>query len=194
MWAGAHVRPIPGDTEQLKREARWLRESASVFGTLTNGSGIDEKSRGDGSGEKETWGVTALKGVEYLAKPDAAYKALVSSSPRDNEASFLQEHGLSGFRKLEDLPEGIEVGFEYDTYCVNSPIYCAALLRKFLLGGGRTVSVGLGSEWDVWNLLEKEGGKVKLVVNASGMGFGDEKSYFIRGMFHDDILSITCSA
>ena len=27
MWAGAHVRPIPASTPQLKREAQWLKET-----------------------------------------------------------------------------------------------------------------------------------------------------------------------
>jgi hypothetical protein len=123
--------------------------------------------------EEPACGVTATKGVEYLEAPDEGYR-------RQDDASFASETGLAGYRKYapSELPAGVELGFEYDTYCVNSPVYCQVLLRKFLLNGGQTLQKDLRSEWEAFSLAEG----VALVINASGTGFGDPKSFPTRGM------------
>ncbi|TPX17542.1 uncharacterized protein E0L32_003185 [Thyridium curvatum] len=160
-WAGAHVRPIPASTPQLVREAAWLRRTAEVFCYQA---------------AREPWtGVIATPAVELLASPDAAYRAQTA-------ASFAAETGLTGYRALKssELPVGTTLGFGYDTYCVNAPVYCTALLRRFLLRGGRTLKRSLRSVDEAFALPENHG-IVKLVVNASGVGFGDPKSFPTRG-------------
>ncbi|KAF4441579.1 hypothetical protein F53441_11983 [Fusarium austroafricanum] len=158
MWAGAHVRPIPASTPQLQREANWLKHTVAEL----------EKHR-----LREPWvGITRLPGIEYLEDPSPEYL-------KQDAHSFASETRLSGFRKYEahELPEGAKLGFEYETYCINAPLYSASLLRKFIVQGGKTLQRDLKSEWEAFILAPN----VKLVVNASGMGFGDDKCFPIRG-------------
>lgn len=158
MWAGAHVRPIPASTPQLVREAAWLR---------TTGQNLKEQAK------REPWiGVTPVLGVEYLEAPDAAYESW-------NPASFEEESGLKGFREIppKDLPSDVKMGFEYQTYCLNAPLYCTGLLRKFLLQGGMTIKRNLASEWEAFSVVLR----VALVVNANGTGFGDTQYFPTRG-------------
>ena len=159
MWAGAHVRPIPGTTPQLRREARWLKHTVAEFARQL---------------EAEPWvGITRCQGVEFLDAPSPAYT-------RQTAASFEDESGIRGYRVLgrDEVPDGVELGFEYPSFCLNAPLYCANLLRRFLARGGRTLQRDLRSEWEAFSLRPQ----VKFVVNASGTGFGDTKCFPTRGM------------
>ncbi|RSL66753.1 hypothetical protein CEP54_003539 [Fusarium duplospermum] len=158
MWAGAHVRPIPGSTPQLRREAKWLKQTVAEL----------ESHR-----QSEPWvGIRRLPGIEYLEDPSPEYL-------KQDAQSFAAETGLSGYRKYEarELPEGVKLAFEYDTYCINSPLYCSNLLRKFILQGGKTLHRELKSEEEAFTLASQ----VLFVVNASGMGFKDVKCFPIKG-------------
>lgn len=88
---------------------------------------------------------------------------------------------LDGFRVLDasQLPDGVKWGVKYRTFVVNSPLYCAYLLRRTLLNGGRMRECTLSSLDEAFSLEEN----VKAVVNCSGTGFGDEKSFIIRGIY-----------
>lgn len=158
MWAGAHVRPIPAASPQLQREAKWLRETVSEFSAQV---------------QSEPWaGITRTTGVELLEAPDEGYR-------KQDAKSFYEETGLPRYRKWADseLPKGVVLGFEYETYCVNSPLYCQSLLRRFILQGGKTLDRDLTSEWEAFGLYAN----VLLVVNVSGTGFGDTKYFPTRG-------------
>lgn len=76
-------------------------------------------------------------------------------------------------------------GVRYRTYVVNSPVYCAYLLRKFVLNGGQTREYTLVDPMEAFELAGT--GTVRTVVNCSGLGFGDPKAFIIRGM------SLNCS-
>lgn len=159
MWAGAHVRPIPGNTPQLLREGKWLAHTYDVFERIA---------------EEEPWaGVRKVEGVEYFAKPLPDYVAVAQGRDQGLYAS------TPGFRQLgrEELPRDVVLGFRYDTYCVNSPVYCMSLLRKFRMRGGKILRRSLVSEREGFTLAEN----VMCVVNASGMGFGDQKTFPTRG-------------
>ncbi|KAG4258029.1 hypothetical protein FPRO03_02984 [Fusarium proliferatum] len=129
MWAGAHIRPIPASTPQLRREAKWVKHTVAEL----------EKHW-----QSEPWvGIRRLPGVEYLEDPSTEYL-------KQDAQSFANETGLPGYRNL---------------------------LRKFIVHGGKTLQRDLKSEWEAFILAPS----VKLVVNASGMGFGDKKCFPIRG-------------
>ncbi|OAA79158.1 FAD dependent oxidoreductase superfamily [Akanthomyces lecanii RCEF 1005] len=158
MWAGAHVRPIPATTAQLRREANWLKETVTEMGTQC---------------ETEPWsGLTRTMGIELLESPDDGYQ-------KQDANSFFQETGLGRYRKWSEseLPKNVVLGFEYETYCVNTPVYCQALLRRFILRGGKTLKSDLKSEWEAFGIHSN----VVLVINASGTGFGDPKYFPTRG-------------
>ncbi|OAQ99676.1 hypothetical protein LLEC1_05217 [Akanthomyces lecanii] len=158
MWAGAHVRPIPATTAQLRREANWLKQTVAQMSTQV---------------ETEPWsGLTRTMGIELLESPDDGYR-------KQDANSFFQETGLARYRKWpeSELPKDVVLGFEYETYCVNPPVYCQALLRRFILRGGKTLKSDLKSEWEAFGLHSN----VVLVINASGTGFGDHKYFPTRG-------------
>lgn len=159
MWAGAHVRPIPATTPQLCREAMWLKRTTEVFEQQLN--------------QTPSTGVTKCKGVELLEAPSADYE-------QQTAESFHSESGLRNYRKYNhsELSKDIQLGYEYDTYCINAPLYCANLLRTLILQGGQCLHRNLNSEREASSILPN----ISLVVNASGTGFGDAKCYPIRGM------------
>ncbi|KAK0385384.1 hypothetical protein NLU13_7860 [Sarocladium strictum] len=157
MWAGAHVRPIPASTPQLRREAAWLRRTVQVFEEQLQSSLV---------------GVTKCKGIEFLEAPPPEYTG-------QTQESFTSETGLSNYRKYSssELPAGVKLGFEYETYCINAPVYCASLLRRFVVRGGKCVKHHLANEREAYAVWHQ----VSLVVNASGTGFGDPKTFPTRG-------------
>lgn len=79
-----------------------------------------------------------------------------------------------------ELPEGVRWGVRYKTYVVNSPVYCAFLLRRILSNGGRTRVCTLSNAEEAFRLDRN----VRAVINCSGLGFGDAKSFIIRGIRH----------
>ncbi|RJE26152.1 FAD dependent oxidoreductase superfamily [Aspergillus sclerotialis] len=155
-WAGAHYRPIPGTSAQLKKEANQARRTYEDFKTLA---------------EDPEAGIKFIEGIEHLEAPPADYL--------DTEAVKIAYGHLDNFRILDkaELPTGVKWGVKYKTYVVNSPVYCAYLLRKIIFNGGKAREYTLKSLEEAFTLEHN----VKTVVNCSGMGFGDSKSFVIRG-------------
>lgn len=156
-WAGAHYRPVPGSSPQFLNEEAQARRTYRHFKHLA--------AREPGAG------VQSLEGIEHLEAPPAEY--LDETSVRNSYAH------LDGFRRLsrEECPGLVRWGARYRAFVVNSPVYCAYLLRVFVLRGGRTREYTLASAMEAFHLAEG----VRTVVNCSGMGFGDPKSFIIRG-------------
>lgn len=75
------------------------------------------------------------------------------------------------------MPGDVKWGVRYKTFVVNSPVYCAWLLREFVLRGGEVKEYTFVDLREGFHLAERVGA----VVNCSGLGFGDKKSYIIRG-------------
>lgn len=99
----------------------------------------------------------------------------------DTDAVNIAYSHLDDFRVLDktELPDGVKWGVKYKTFVVNSPVYCAYLLRKIISKGGKARECTLGSSEDAFSLEPN----VKVVVNCSGTGIGDSKSFIIRGMY-----------
>jgi D-amino-acid oxidase len=178
-WAGAHYRPIPGTTSELQTGARWARYAYSVFEQIAR----DEPAAG----------VDFMEGIDqFVYQPPKEYlddirecvdKQKSSHLPRDDVSDKdhinAYEHLLTSLRQLstDELPSGVQYAISYRSFCVNPPVYCAHLLRRFVIQGGRTRQYRLANLQEAFHLEDK----VKLVVNCSGMGFADPKSYIIRG-------------
>ncbi|KAL4894964.1 hypothetical protein BDV59DRAFT_158657 [Aspergillus ambiguus] len=156
-WAGAHYRPVPAFTPQAAREERQARRTYQHFKSL--------------AATEPAAAVESLDGVEHLESPLPEYL-----DPRAIPDFYAH---LDGFRQLsaDELPQGVKWGVRYRSFAINSPVYCAYLLRKFVLHGGRTKEYTLGDPEEAFHLAEN----VRTVVNCSGMGFGDPKSFIIRG-------------
>ncbi|KAI9375222.1 FAD dependent oxidoreductase [Aspergillus egyptiacus] len=155
-WAGAHYRPVPGSSPQSLREETQARRTYQHF---------KAEAKVPGSG------VAVTEGIEHLENPPSEYL--------DQEAVARSYSHLDGFRHLakDEMPAGVKWGVRYDTFTVNSPVYCAYMLRKFILGGGLTREYTLASPLEAFYLAPN----VRTVVNCSGVGFGDPKSFIIRG-------------
>ncbi|GES63833.1 FAD dependent oxidoreductase superfamily [Aspergillus terreus] len=156
-WAGAHYRPVPASTPQAAREERQARRTYQHFKTL--------------AATEPAAAVQALDGIEHLENPPAEYL-----DPRAIPDFFAH---LDGFRQLaaDEVPAGVTWAVRYRTFAVNSPVYCAYLLRRFVLQGGQTREYTLGDPMEAFHLADN----VRTVVNCSGLGFGDPKSFIIRG-------------
>jgi len=123
--------------------------------------------------EEPAAGIKFMEGIEHLEAPPREYLECF-----DGENNVYAH--LDGFRQLskDELPPGVKWGVRYWTWCLNSPVYLAFLLRKFILKGGETKEYTLSSPMEAFELAKN----VKTVVNCSGMGFADPKSFIIRGM------------
>lgn len=110
-WAGAHYRPIPASTQQLRDEAELAIQTSVTMRKIAK--------------ESPEAGLAEMKGVEYLEAPTEVELKMkmgeVYAWPGDN------------FRVLgaNELPDRVKWGCEYDTYCVNVPVYCRWLLQRF---------------------------------------------------------------
>ncbi|KAJ5101970.1 D-amino-acid oxidase [Penicillium alfredii] len=156
-WAGAHYRPVPGSSPQALREANQAQRTYEFLKRVA----ADEPAAG----------IRFIQGVEHLEAPPPEYL--------DRESVRNVYPHLDGFRALapHEAPAGVKWGVQYGTYVVNSPVYCAYMLRKFILNGGSTRQYTLAHVNEAFSLTAN----VKTVVNCSGTGFDDPQSFIIRG-------------
>lgn len=161
-WAGAHYRPVPGSSPQALREADQARRT------------FDFMKRE--AAEEPAAGIKFLLGVEHLEVPSPEY--LDEQSVR-NAYSHLKDFR---FLSSDEVPEGVKWGVHYGTYVINSPVYCAHMLRKFIVKGGTTKQYTLAHPREAFALASN----VTTVVNCSGLGFGDPKSFIIKGISVQD--------
>ena len=174
-WAGAHYRPIPITSPETAIAASQARRSYAQFKQI--------------AANEPAAGVKLIDGIEYLeaSQPEYADEAII----KDTYAH------VDGFRKLSpsELPDGVNWAVRYETVVINPPVYCACLLRKFVLRGGHTKAYTLVNLKEAFRMA----GNVKSVVNCTGVGFGDPKSFIIRGiiifsrLFFFFLSSLNCS-
>ncbi len=162
-WAGAHYRPIPGNSPQLKDEAELAKRTFGVMKRI--------------AAERPEAGVGLCKGVEYLEQPTEVEFAL-----KDGDEVAGKGDGFRVLRAHE-LPRGVKWGCEYATYCINVPVYCGWLFGNFKTKAGKVLRCNLQSAKDAFAVAEKEGwSRVEMVVNCSGRNFdSDPAMKIIRG-------------
>ncbi|KAK1984634.1 FAD dependent oxidoreductase [Colletotrichum cereale] len=160
QWGGAHNRwVIPANEAEERDHAMALRTFQHME--------VLSKSNPEA-------GITFMPGIEYLEDPPAQYRALTEEKARSL--------GLVGFRCLKpsEFPDDkVKWGCEYWTWCVNPMIYCSFLLRKFSWNGGKVFRKEISNPCEA--LTIKELPNVRAVINCSGLGFGDKKSFITRG-------------
>lgn len=171
-WGGAHNRWVPPPIDG-QAQPNDLRDHRLALATFRRMKSVQASS--------PDAGITFMKGVEYLENPSPEYRALAREGSGEGSAKAL---GLEGFRVLEgsELPDDkVSLGLEYDTWCVNPMVYCSFLLNRFVFRGGRILRREITRPEEVFEMRDL-GGPIRAVVNASGMGFNDPKSFIIRGM------------
>ncbi|WEW56736.1 D-amino-acid oxidase [Emydomyces testavorans] len=154
--AGAHYRPIPATTPQLKYEAGLAKVTCDRFKELAS--------------DHPEYGIKFMEGIEYVSGEAApAYKALLPEYTH-----------LDGFRVLNDdeKPPAVEFGARYETYTLDPEVYLMHLLRRYQLEGGEVKRMELKSLQEAFEL---EGGEAAMAVNCTGLGFWDPDTYIIRG-------------
>ncbi|KAJ5106812.1 D-amino-acid oxidase [Penicillium angulare] len=156
-WAGAHYRPVPGSSPQVIREANQAQRTYEFMKRV--------------AAHEPAAGVKFVQGIEHLEAPPREYE--------DAESLRNAHAGLDEYRRLSssEVPSGVKWGIQYKTWVLNSPVYIAYMLRKFILKGGRTRQYVLGNLKEGF-FLERN---VRTVVHCSGLGFEDPKSFIIRG-------------
>lgn len=122
-------------------------------------------------------GIKFVAGEEFFEKSPPEYVDAAADVSKSVYAHLAEKFEV--LRASEVADADVTLGFRYWTYCVNSPVYIAYLMRKFVLNGGRTMERSLVALEEAFSL----GNNVCAVVNCSGMGFGDPKSFIIRGTF-----------
>lgn len=160
MWAGAHYRPIPGASPQLRLEGQWAMDTFRRMRRIAR--------------DTPEAGVRLMPGIEYLEDPPEEYCRLRTG---DCYAGEDDE-----FRVLDraELPEGVTWGCRYNTYSLNAPHYSRWLLDQFLAGGGRILHRKLARLEEAFTLSED--GSLSLVINCTGRNFDqDDKMRIIRG-------------
>lgn len=159
-WGGAHNRWVPPTNQAEECEHQM---ALRTFERMTQ----IQKSNPEA-------GITLMPGIEYLEAPPPVYKALTEA-----KASTM---GLVGFKLLkpEEFPDSkIQLGFTYNTWCVNPMVYCSFLMRRFGFRGGRVLRRELRDPSELFTT--KELGAVGIVVNCSGNGFHDQDVFITRG-------------
>ncbi|KKY25552.1 putative fad dependent oxidoreductase superfamily [Phaeomoniella chlamydospora] len=163
MWAGAHYRPIPGRSPQLKmeRELSWR-----TFEVMKNVASRDPSA-----------GVELLPAVEYLDNVSEDYEGVAENQP------FAGTNDHFRLLRKEELITGSSWGCEYQSYCVNVGIYCSWLLSKFIGKGGRVIKRRLEHAADAFEMAKQERlGPLRTIINCSGRNFDlDPRVAYIRG-------------
>lgn len=120
--------------------------------------------------EEPACGVEFMDGYDFIASPSDDYVNLRGGYGDAEGMTLLPRHEFP-----KDM--GINFGSKYRTWSLNSPVYCAFLLRKFQLRGGKTLKATLMTAEEAFSLVPN----VDTVVNCSGFGFGDPDVFPIRG-------------
>jgi len=163
VWAGAHYRPIPQSTPQLRDEAQLAFRTAEVMKKIARDS--------------PEAGVAVMQGIEYLERPTEDVLSLRTGdvyAGRGDRFRILQKSELS---------QGVQWGCDYQTYAINVQIYCEWLLSRFIARGGRVLQRRLSNPTEAFDFgPANHGGNVRTVVNCSGRNFDqDSKMNIIRG-------------
>lgn len=163
-WAGAHYRPVPGQSSQLLQEAAWAKTTYKAFERIA-------------AEEPDAAGVSFMPGEELFETPPPEYVEVADNVDQTNYAHLLKGFKMYTSEEIGDC--SVKLGFRYWTYCVNTPVYAEYLQRKFMYRGGRVKKYTLAALEEAFALEPN----ASAVVNCSGMGFGDPKSFIIRGLF-----------
>jgi len=162
MWAGAHYRPIAPSSAQLQAETVLARETYAVMKRIAR--------------DAPESAVGLMMAVEYMERPG---KGELQLRTGDDYAGPGDRFRVLG---QQELPEPIQWGCEYETYCLDAPAYCRWLLEQVQKMGALVVRQTLPDAGDAFIVAQSVGfPKAKIVVNCSGRGFADPKSEIIRG-------------
>ncbi|KAI5306806.1 hypothetical protein KEM56_007014, partial [Ascosphaera pollenicola] len=185
--AGAHYRPIPAVSPQLKREAQFAKTTYETWKRVAWGA--------------PEIGVRMCEGVEFIDSGAAAlrdYQALEREYVGQEGFRLINTHdvkgpggpGMAGGGLKEEserlgvpIPPGTAFACRYDTYTIDTEVCSMHLLRRFRINGGSVIRKRLRKIEEAFEAIpaDNRAGDIPLVINCSGMGFNDASTFIIRG-------------
>jgi D-amino-acid oxidase len=116
-------------------------------------------------------GVTMVRGFEYFENPSEAYAKLQG-----------RYSDICGFRVLDksELPPNVKFGTTYETWCLNPPLYLKWLEDQLVSMDVQFIQSNLVSALEAFSILNEK--DINTVINCSGAGIADTKSFPIRGI------------
>ena len=152
LWAGAHFRPFPSNSESDVRESNYTRETLKFFKKLST--------------EHPESTIQFVKGSDWVEAPSDGYKNL----------DFNYYKDLDNFKVVtgdSSLPKGVNFAASYTTWVINAPLYLQFLfmqLRDHL--GVSFIKRRLNSLKEAEQLSG-----AKYIVNATAFGLQYESGY-----------------
>ncbi|SCU78625.1 LADA_0A06568g1_1 [Lachancea dasiensis] len=169
-WAGAHFRPFPHRPETFESDARESKYTRLTYKRMREIAAHFPEST-----------IEFMSGIDYLENPTLEY---------DGQSPGFNATSLEEFVELPEsaLPQAVQAGFQYKTYCLNAPEYLEFLQNQVCrLSRARNVSLelkrmtlqSLSQVFEICN-------NCSVVFNCSGRGLQfdgsyDVKSFGIRG-------------
>ncbi|KAF7559900.1 hypothetical protein G7046_g4248 [Stylonectria norvegica] len=161
--AGAHFKPTPVTNEQEAFENKLMRESFEVFQKIAR--------------NESAAAVNFVPAVEYFHRE-------LHEEDLEMFKTWLDFRILSATELPAD--DGIASGLTYSAWVLNSPVYLAWLKTKAEQGGAVFIRETLTAIPEAYFLAGQCRNDIptpSVVVDASGRGFGDPKSFPSRGQF-----------
>lgn len=152
LWAGAHFRPFPSNSESDVRESNYTRHTLKFFKKLAK--------------EHPESTIQFVKGSDWVEAPSDGYKNLDFNYYKDMD-NFKVITGDSS------LPKGVNFAASYTTWVVNAPLYLQFLfthLRDHL--GVAFIKRRLNSLKEAEQLSG-----AKYIINATAFGLQYESGY-----------------
>lgn len=118
-----------------------------------------------------------MPGEEFFENPAPEYVDVTKDVSKSVYAHLEPSFELFSSSELSAMGDSLQLGFRYRSYSLNSPLYASFLQRRFLNRGGRVKQYTLASLEEAFSIEAS----VSVVINCSGMGFGDPKVFPIRG-------------
>ncbi|KAJ5159119.1 D-amino-acid oxidase [Penicillium coprophilum] len=168
-WAGAHFRPIPAKTEEERKEQAWMRHTYQEFEKIAR--------------DHPEAGVEFIPAVEYFDTADAT-----SLLAEEKGYTTWPEFRILDPAEYPSQHPSIRLGVTYRSWVLNSPVYLKWLQTRAEAQGTRFIRAPLtdleqAASVYLENKSKNESDHISAVVDASGRGFNDPKSFPLRGQF-----------
>lgn len=153
LWAGAHFRPFPSNSESDVRESNYTRQTLKFFKKLS-------KDHPEST-------IEFVKGSDWVEAPSDGYKNLDFNYYKDMD-DFKVVTGDSS------LPKGVNFAASYTTWVINAPLYLQFLFTQLR---DRLGVVFIQRRLNSLKEVEQLSAGANYIVNATAYGLQYESGY-----------------
>ena len=160
--AGAHFRPTPVRTDAEVFENKLMHETYDRLKTIAK--------------EDPSSAVDFVPALEYFDK----------ELSEDDVTMFAAWPGYRALNSSELPLDSVKAGLTYSAWVLNSPAYLAWLQKQAESHGVKFIKGALSAVAEAVHVAKAErpgSAAADVIVNASGMGFGDADCFPSRGQF-----------